>query len=55
VIESVVRKEKECEEMREDEDERWDSFSGREYREARYCSAEKEKYKPLVRVAFLIP
>jgi hypothetical protein len=55
VVESVVRKEKECEEMREDEEEMWDPFSGREYREVRYFSAEKEMYKPLVRVAFVIP
>jgi hypothetical protein len=43
----VIREEIEYEETRQDEEERWDLFSGREYREVRHLSAEKEMYKPL--------
>jgi hypothetical protein len=54
-IELVVRVEMEYEGMTQDEEERWDPFSGREYREVRHFSAKEEMYKPLVRVAFPIP
>jgi hypothetical protein len=54
-IESVIREEMEYEGTRQDEEERWDPFSGREYWEVRHFSTKKEIYKPLVRVAFLIP
>jgi hypothetical protein len=50
-IGSVIREEIEYEETRQDEEERWDLFSGREYREVRHFSAEKEMYKPSVRVS----
>ncbi|KAF8180594.1 hypothetical protein BJ912DRAFT_1044842 [Pholiota molesta] len=45
-IGSVIREEIEYEETRQDEQERWDLFSGWEYREVRHFSAEKEMYKP---------